>query len=285
MRLRPTCVKLHHLTASVCIAGSLLVAGNAKALQVTTPFIQFTNTNLNTQTRSPATLTFQTFNSVYSGPGVLKSVGFKLANNSNGTGAATTTQKLTFQGALGDSGSYGTVNQISYRLALAFANGFAINGNWGSTTSTTPSIPGVTDAGNNTVYTLNGGYSGTSVFTGNLTGPQLTAFTTGSTVTTLNNSSGYSVDWGRASDFTVTCYGPLDPNYDPTCFDPGGYSWGSASVSGTASQRAKLDGWIALVYDYEIPAGVGTPGPVPLVGAAAAFGWSRRLKKRITSAA
>jgi hypothetical protein len=278
-------MKLHHLTASVCIAGSLLVAGNAKALQITTGFVQFSNTNLNTQTRNPPTLTFDTFNKIYSGPGVLKSVGFKLANNSNGTGEATTTQKLAFLGALGDSGSYGTVNQISYRLALAFADSFAINGNWGSTTSTTPSVPGVTDAGLNTIYTLNGGYSGTSVFTGNLTGPQLTAFTTGTSVTTLNTAAGYSVEWGRQSDYTLACYGPSDPNYDPACSDPGGYSWGSAGISGTAGNRAKLNGWIALVYDYEVPPSSTAPGPVPLVGAAAAFGWSRRLKKRVTSAA
>jgi hypothetical protein len=267
-------------------AGAFVLGQPAKALQITTPFIPFSNTNLNTQSRSPATLTFPTFNTLYSGPGILKSVGYKLAANDSGTGAAATTQKLTFVGNNGDLGSYATVNKISYQLNLRFNNSVVINGVTASTTSTaasTPAVPNTVPFGNNQIFTLNGTYSGTSVFTGNLTPAQVNMFNSGSTVSTTNTSSGYSVNWGDTSDFSVACYGPSSPSYEADCADPGGYYWGSVGLSNNATTRAKLSGYIALVYDYEEPPAA-TPSPLPMIGAGAAFGWSRKMRKRILAA-
>ena len=56
------------------------------------------------------------------------------------------------------------------------------------------------------------------------------------------------------------------------------------SLSSSVVSKPYIEGWIAIQYEYEvIPSAV--PGPLPLFGVAAAFGWSRRLKKRISSAA
>jgi hypothetical protein len=271
-------MKGHFLLVGL-FAGTLSIGNAVKATQVTTPFVAFSNVNTNTQGKSPATLTFQTFNQVYSGGGVLKSVGYKLASSSDGSGSASATQKLTFQGALGDSGSFGRVSRISYQMNLAFNNSLAINGNVGSTTSATPAVPGDTAFGTNTIYTLNGSYGGNSVFTGNLTSNQLAMFSTGASVSTAN----YQVLWGANSDFVVSCYGPTSPDYDPSCTDPGGYSWGSAGVINNGWNRALLGGYIALVYDYEEPRAL-VPAPLPLLGAGAAFAWTRRIRKRIAIA-
>jgi hypothetical protein len=51
---------------------------------------------------------------------------------------------------------------------------------------------------------------------------------------------------------------------------------------------ASLTGQVALEYQYEPtirPPGTAVPGPLPVLGAAAAFGWSRRLRRRITKIA
>jgi hypothetical protein len=265
-------------------AGAFVLGQPAKALQVTTPFIPFSNTNLNTQSRVPATLTFPTFNTLYSGPGTLKNVGYKLAANASGTGAAAVTQKLTFVGNNGDLGSYATVNKISYQLNLRFNNSVVVNGVTASTTSVTPAVSNTVAFGNNQVFTLNGTYSGTSVFTGNLTAAQVNMFSTGTTVsTTTGTPVGYSVIWGDSSDFSVACYGPSSPSYEADCEDPGGYYWGSVGLSNNATTRAKLSGYIALVYDYDEPPAA-TPSPLPMIGAGAAFGWSRKMRKRILAA-
>lgn len=38
-------------------------------------------------------------------------------------------------------------------------------------------------------------------------------------------------------------------------------------------------------YDYDLVPGTAVPGPLPLLGAGAAFGWTRRLRKRISGTA
>jgi hypothetical protein len=54
-------------------------------------------------------------------------------------------------------------------------------------------------------------------------------------------------------------------------------------LSTSVISKPYIEGWIAVQYQYDVIPAV--PGPLPLFGAAAAFGWSRRLKKRISSAA
>jgi hypothetical protein len=114
-------------------------------------------------------------------------------------------------------------------------------------------------------FTVAGTYTGNSVFA-SLNPLQVAAFTSGTVASTyeaLFAGGGTALGW----DFNVA---------------PG-------TVGTGANQRPTvtpfINGSVALEYEYQVPAGAIVPGPVPLIGAAAAFGWSRRLKKRIASVA
>ncbi len=58
---------------------------------------------------------------------------------------------------------------------------------------------------------------------------------------------------------------------------------GSGGGRGTSSTEALLSGLVVRALP-EPPASSNVPGPVPLLGAMAAFGWSRRLRSRLSHA-
>jgi hypothetical protein len=53
------------------------------------------------------------------------------------------------------------------------------------------------------------------------------------------------------------------------------YSVGPTGLGGGAQTTTNFAGNISLEYQY-------VPGPLPILGASAAFGWTRRLRKRIS---
>jgi hypothetical protein len=77
------------------------------------------------------------------------------------------------------------------------------------------------------------------------------------------------------TDFSFVGFGPLsaDPD-DAIAFDI------SRSNSQAGSNATGVINDFTFVAEYE----EAVPGPLPLVGAAAAFAWSRRLRKRLNSA-
>lgn len=267
-------MKTRFLAATLAVVSSFAVGSEAHALSVTTPFKSFKAVGTPTTTNAPDTLTFANFGSLYSGPGVLKKVRWVISPAAivGGNPRVTNTSTTTAQTPL--------ANQMSYALSLTptilgtpIAAGSQIPTSLNCTAGNCSNqIAQAIDDGEGNLqtttktYTVAGNYSVTPGFAG-LTDDQAKAFTTGT----------------------------VQSSYEAV-FKGGGTNllWGFNQAPGTTGTGANIrptvtpfiEGLVALEYEYELPAiGTGVPGPLPLVGAAAAFGWSRRLKKRIISAA
>jgi hypothetical protein len=261
------------LGVGVAAAASLLAPQQAHALVATTqyvPFKFFQNPDLNT----PA-LNFQNFGTAFGGDLStvnLTGIGFKIAGNSNGTGSATVAgnPRVTNQSESLDNTAF-----IQYAPKLSFTNGSnttgPIIGSIGTASSPVPcstaqSCPN--PGGGNTIpmdstrtLDLAGNiYAGTGGFESIAMQP---AWSTGMVKTATAGATPTANFSGSGTDMAY--------NFDPT-------------ASSSVISKPYIEGWIAVQYQYNvIPSAV--PGPLPLFGAAAAFGWSRRLKKRISSAA
>jgi len=271
-----------NLAAGMAILATVIAAPSAKALTVTTSYNQFTWTQGAIPTRNPSPLTFQTFNSLLLPPGAtLNSVKYKLSSvqnpspvNSLDPIGASVGGKIRANNSDSETDSF--VSGATYDLKLQFSTGQLLKPS-ATTTSISCAIssPGVcsqTGSGvtigaglssTNTEFVLNGKYAGLS---NPLTGTALSPFLTGSTVSTVNGSiNNYLVAFAGQSTNNDTTF-----NYN----------------SGLISPKAFMTGYIALEYDYSLPPvpGATVPGPLPLLGAASAFAWSRRMRKRITSA-
>ncbi len=59
---------------------------------------------------------------------------------------------------------------------------------------------------------------------------------------------------------------------------------GTGGGRGTSSTEVLLSGLVVRAFPQEPPAASNVPGPLPLLGAMAAFGWSRRLRSRLSPA-
>jgi len=268
------------LGAGVAAAASLLVPQQAHALVATTqyvPFKIFQNPALNGPTPTWP-LTFQNFNAAFGGDTsglTLSGIGFKIAGASDGSGSATVSgnPRITNQSEDFDNQAF-----IKYAPQFSFTNGTnttgvitgsSVSANNGApvpcvSTQSCPTPGGGTTIPMNSTRTLNlagNTYAGTSGFA---------------------SIAGQTAWRGPNSVKTATATGTPSANFSGTgtdmayVFDP--------SLSTSVVSKPFIEGWIAVQYQYEvIPSAV--PGPLPLFGAAAAFGWSRRLKKRISSAA
>ena len=144
-----------------------------------------------------------------------------------------------------------------------------------TTGNTTPSASRVTDqalvdalrpsnGGAFIKYTVSGKYT--------LTGSNIGNF---NFVGDSNDSTATLTPASTLTDFSFIGLGPnsVDPD-DSISFDI------SRVFSQTGSNATGVIQDFQFVAEYEEP----VPGPLPLVGAAAAFAWSRRLRKRLNSA-
>jgi hypothetical protein len=263
------------LGAGVAAVASLLVPQQAHALVATTqyvPFKIFQNPALN----GPSfPLSFQNFNTAFGGDtsGLnLSGIGFKIAGAADGTGSATVAgnPRITNQSEDFDSQAF-----IAYAPKFSFTNGVNTTGPiTASTTNATSPVPcGPTQScpnpGGGTTIPMN------STRTLNLAGNTY-AGTGGFASIAMQNA------WRGGTVKTATATGTPSANFSGTGADLA-YNF-DPTLSGSVVSKPYIEGWIAVQYQYEvIPSAV--PGPLPLFGAAAAFGWSRRLKKRISSAA
>jgi hypothetical protein len=269
-------MKFRVLGAGVAIAASLLAPQQAQALVTTTqyvPFKIFQNPALN----GPAfPLNFQNFNTAFGGDTStlnLTGIGFKIAGASDGTGTATVAGNPRVSNQSEDD-----VNTafISYAPQFSFVNsaGNMTGPITGSITNATNPVPCATNqscpnpGGGTTIPT-------SSTRTLNLAGNTY-AGTGGFSSIAMQNA------WRTGSVNTATAGGTPSANFSGTGTDMA-YNF-DPTLSTSVISKPYIEGWIAVQYQYNvIPSAV--PGPLPLFGAAAAFGWSRRLKKRISSAA
>ena len=260
------------LGVGVAAAASLLAPQQAHALVATTqyvPFKIFQDPNLNT----PA-LMFDNFGTAFGGDlntVNLTGIGFKIAGASDGTGSAIVAgnPRVTNQSESADNTA-----AVQYAPKFSFTNGTnttgAIIGSIGSASSpvpcsTTQSCPnpgGGTTIPMDSTRTLNlagNTYAGTGGFASIAMQPD---WSTGMVKTATAGATPTANFSGSGTDMAY--------NFDPT-------------ISASVISKPYIEGWVAVQYQYNlIPSAV--PGPLPLFGAAAAFGWSRRLKKRISSA-
>jgi hypothetical protein len=93
--------------------------------------------------------------------------------------------------------------------------------------------------------------------------------------TKLNPTSGT----GNLTDVAFT----LGQSYDESPFDPDDPSQLRFSIARTLSAATSGTG-TGVIDNFQFVANYDVPGPLPVVGAAAAFAWSRRLRKRLNSA-
>jgi len=268
-------MKFRLLGAGVAAAASLLVPQQAHALVATTqyvPFKLFQNPALN----GPSfPLSFQNFNTAFGGDTsglTLSGIGFKIAGASNGTGSATVAgnPKVSNQSEVLDSQAF-----ITYAPKFSFTNGSDTTGPIIATTmnATSPVPCGSTQScpnlGGGTTIPMN------STRTLNLVGNTY-AGAGGFASIAMQNA------WRGGMVKTATATGTPSANFSGTGTDMA-YSF-DPTLSVSVASKPYIEGWIAVQYEYEvIPSAV--PGPLPLFGAAAAFGWSRRLRKRVSSAA
>jgi hypothetical protein len=266
-------MKFRLLGAGVILAASVLAPQQAHALVATTtylPFKLFQNPAFNT----PATLDFASFTSLV-GTGLnLTGVGFKIAGNADGTGSAMVggNPRVSNSSETEDLQAF-----ISYAPKWTIAS--LIGGATGS-----PVGPVTASAQNATPNPVNCVATQTCPGMGGNMIP-LSSLRTLNLQGTYNGSGGFASinnTWSGpaagngvrltngSANFTGGVSGDLLYTFDPT-------------VAGSVAAKPFIMGFVAVQYDYNNPNIV--PGPLPLFGAAAAFGWSRRLRKRVSSAA
>ena len=271
-------MKFRVLGAGLVAAGCFLAPQQAQALSVTTTYVPF-KIYQNPIYNTPTSLSFQNFNSIAPGSGsglTLTGVSYKIAGASNGTGSATADGNpvVTNTNRTGNSQAF-----ISYAPQFnLLANGGNAQSLTGGSQNASPNpvncnsyeeCPGPANLGGNLIPSratrdmdLNGIYRGSPTSFASLVGAARTAFSSG-VITSPTASANFS---GTGTGMSYT----FDPSPDPGFVE-----------------KPYLQGFIALEYQYDNPPtpGARVPGPLPLVGAAAAFGWSRRLKNRISSVA
>jgi len=263
-------MKLRLLGAGVVLAASVLAPQQAHALVATTqyvPFKIFQNPAFNV----PLNLNFQSFSSLIpSSPNVvLNGIGFKIAGAADGTGTAMVggnprvsnqSETLDTQAfiAYAPKFTFKSDNPAAVPLMAGPVTGTSQNANPNPVncvgTQTCPAMGGNTVPSNsNRTLDLQGNYNGSGGFAA------INSSWSGFGVSSNNGTANFS---GTGTDLAF--------NFDPT-------------ITGSVVAKPFIMGFIAVQYQYSDASPV--PGPLPLFGAAAAFGWSRRLRKRVSSAA
>jgi len=267
-------MKFRVLSAGLVAAGCLLAPQQAQALTATTTY-QYFKIYQNPAFNNPATLNFQNFNAALPGTsGNLTGLGFKIAGNRDGTGSATVGGNPRVGNGSEDADSQAFISyapKFTFQATSPLVTSSPITG---TTTAASPnpvacvstqSCP--TPGGGTTIplssfrtLNLTGSYNGSGGFA-SISGP---AWRTG-TVTSTTASANFS---GTGSPVSIGF------NFDPIVGSP------PSVVS-----KPYIEGYVALVYEYNLPPvpGAAVPGPLPLLGAASAFAWSRRMRNRIAS--
>jgi len=261
-------MKLRLLGAGVVLAASVLAPQQAHALVATTQYVPF-KIFQNSANNIPLNLNFQSFSSLIApSPNInLTGIGFKIAGAVDGTGTAMVggNPRVSNQSETAD-----TPANIFYAPKFTFKSNSLPLGSAGPVTGTTQSAnPNpVNCVASQSCPTMGGNViPSSSTRTLDLKG---TYDGSGGFASITNAWSGFGV---TSNDGTAnfTAVGPdLAPSFDPT-------------VGGSVVAKPFIMGYVAVQYQYSDASPV--PGPLPLFGAAAAFGWSRRLRKRVSSAA
>ncbi len=267
-------MKFRLLGAGAAIAAAFLVPQQAHALVATTEYKAFkiyADPALNT----PSFLEFTGFNTLV-GPGFdLTGVGFKIAGSADGTGSAMVggNPRVSNQ-----SETLNTQPFISYAPKFSFQS----------------LAPGGSP---NQVGPVTGSSQNATPNPVNCVGSQICGVMGGNTVPsesnrtldlqgTYNGSGGFQSVNSTWSGSNMMGNGVRlfngDPNFTGTGTDLA-FNF-NPTLSSSVLAKPFIMGFVAVQYEYTNP-NAPVPGPLPLFGAAAAFGWSRRLRKRVSSAA
>jgi hypothetical protein len=261
-------MKFRLFGAGVVLAASVLAPQQAHALVATTQYVPF-KIFQNSANNDPLNLNFQSFSSIIaSSPNInLTGIGFKIAGAADGTGTAMVggNPRVSNQSETADTQAF-----IAYAPKFSFKSGQPGMPMAGPVTGTSQ------DANPNPVNCIGTqscpGMGGNTLPSGSIRTLDLQGTYNGSGgFASINNTwSGFGVS---SNDGTANFSGTgtdLAFNFDPT-------------IAGSVVAKPFIMGYVAVQYQYTDASPV--PGPLPLFGAAAAFGWSRRLRKRVSSAA
>ena len=263
-------MKFRLLGAGIAIAASLLAPQQARAIVATTKYVPFKiyqNDALN------PTINFTEDFAAASGLSVddlaaanLTGLGFKIAGAVDGTGSATVGGNPRAGNSDDTLDSFATID-----WAPKFSFGKPATPSVGPITGTITGVTPVNCVPSQTCGTPGGSSIPAASFRVlNLTGNNY-AGSGGFASITSAWKTGIPYSTSETANFTGFGTPPnLLLNFDPP-------------TGGLVADKPFIQGFIAIQYEYT--SGQAVPGPLPLMGAAAAFGWSRRLKKRISSVA
>jgi hypothetical protein len=260
-------MKLRLLGAGVVLAASVLAPQQAHALVATTqyvPFKIFQNPAFNV----PSNLNFQSFSSLIApSPNInLTGIGFKIAGAADGTGTAMVggNPRVSNTSETTDAQAF-----ISYAPKFTFKTTGPV--------LTAGPVTGTTQNANpNPVNCV--GTQSCSGMGGNMI--------PSASLRTLNLQGTYDGSGGFSSITNAWSNLPVSSNDGTANFTGTGTDIAftfDPTIAGSVVAKPFIMGFIAVQYQYSDASPV--PGPLPLFGAAAAFGWSRRLRKRVSSAA
>jgi len=252
-------------------AASLLAPQQAHALVATTKYVPF-KIYQDDALNAPINFTENFLGAANLAPNVanLTGIGFKIAGDMDGMGTASVGGNPRVGNG---SDTLDSVSTVMWAPKFSFlAPGAVPNTAAGPVTANTGSITPVPCVATQTCGTLGGTSIPASSFrTLNLNG---NSYTGSGGFASINNTwqTGVAYTTSESANFNGSGSSLL---YD---FNP------TVGTPPSVADKPFIQGYIAVQYQYNlIPSAV--PGPLPLFGAAAAFGWSRRLRKRVSSAA
>jgi hypothetical protein len=261
---------------------ALFQAAPAKALTYTTapiPFATYGNSKpLVSSNGTSDQLTFQKFNVPNS---TLNSIKLNFTGPTAGSNPGGVISGNFIFGQFGPpitNNSVISISNISTQVQLFFA-GDSLNIN-GPTIATTPSSSSFIKTSVQPTETVNisgGSYLGSSTTTNQAA--LLALFNGSGTVTT----SKFQSIWNS----NVTCVRLLGTSCSTlvaTAFDTQVGEQDDPSSPPSALVNGG-NAWISVTYDYTLNPSAQIPGPLPIVGAGMAFGFSRKLRRRIQSSA